>query len=186
MAIGEKLSYYWSKIQRSLFPFLDEELGEPTEREHKLVTTLELVRIEKYTATMHSLYGRPPKERSAIARAFIAKSVYNMPTTRALLDRLASDRKLRRICGWENKGDIPSESTFSRAFAEFAKSQLPSCAHQSVISENLGEEILSQISRDSTEIEARESRLLNTQSKLKRMRSERNGNLGVPRKERNR
>ena len=156
MAIGEKLSYYWSKIQRSLFPFLDEELGELTEREHKLVTTLELVRIEKYTATMHSLYGRPPKERSAIARAFIAKSVYNMPTTRALLDRLASDRKLRRICGWENKGDIPSESTFSRAFAEFAKSQLPSCAHQSVISENLGEEILSQISRDSTEIEARE------------------------------
>ena len=61
MAIGEKLSYYWSKIQRSLFPFLDEELGELTEREHKLVTTLELVRIEKYTATMHTYMDGPQK-----------------------------------------------------------------------------------------------------------------------------
>jgi hypothetical protein len=102
------------------------------------------------------LYGRPPKERAAIARAFVAKAVYNMPTTRALLDRLASDKKLRRICGWERKGGIPSEATFSRAFAEFSESQLPACVHQAMISDNLSEDIVSHISRDSTEIEARE------------------------------
>jgi hypothetical protein len=156
MALGEKLSYFWSKIQRSLFPFLDEELGELTEKEHKLATILELVRIEKYTEKMPSMNGRPKKERSGIARAFVAKSVYNMPTTRALLNRLESDKNLRRICGWENKSDIPSESTFSRAFAEFAKSQLPAYAHEAVVIENLGEEIINDVSRDSTEIEARE------------------------------
>jgi hypothetical protein len=37
--------------------------------------------------------------RPRIARAFVAKQVYNMPTTRALLDRLHADRQLRRLCG---------------------------------------------------------------------------------------
>jgi transposase len=156
MALVERLSQYWLRIQKSLFPWLEEELGELTEKEQKLVTTLELMRIERFTGCSRSLYGRPPKERAAIARAFVAKAVYNMPATRALLDRLASDKKMRRICGWEKKDDIPSESTFSRAFAEFAKSQLPVCVHKAMIHQNLSEEIISHISRDSTEIKVRE------------------------------
>ena len=156
MALAEKLSQYWLKIQKGLFPWLEEEFGELTEKEQKLVTTLELIRIERFTACSGSLYGRPPKERAAIARSFVAKAVYNMPTTTALIDRLVSDKKMRRICGWEKKGDIPSESTFSRAFAEFARSQLPGSVHEAIIRQNLSEEIISHISRDSTEIEVRE------------------------------
>lgn len=156
MALVETVSQYWLKIQRSLFPWLEEELGELTEKDQELVTALELIRIERFTASSHSLWGRPSKERAAIARAFVAKAVYNMPTTRALLDRLACDRKMRRICGWEQKSDIPSESTFSRAFAEFSQAQLPVYVHQALISRNLSEEIICHISRDSTEIEARE------------------------------
>ena len=150
------LSDCWSRIQRSLFPWLEEELGELTGNEQKLVAILELVRVERFTAVSGSLRGRPPKERAAVARAFVAKAVYNMPTTRALLDRLACDKKLRRICGWEQKGEIPSESTFSRAFAEFSVSQLPALVHEATIKENLSEEIINHISRDATEIEARE------------------------------
>ena len=156
MALVKTMSQYWFRIQSSLFPWLEEELGEMTEKEQKLVATLELIRIERFTAFSRSLRGRPPKERAAVARAFVTKAVYNMPTTRALLDRLACDKKLRRICGWEQKGEIPSESTFSRAFAEFSESQLPACVHQAMISENLSEDIVSHISRDATEIEARE------------------------------
>lgn len=156
MALAKTLSQYWLRIQSSLFPWLEEELGELTEKEQKLVTTLELVRVERFTAFSRSLRGRPLKERAAVARAFVVKAVYNMPTTRALLDRVASDKKLRRICGWEQKGDIPSESTFSRAFAEFSESQLPAYVHQAMIGENLAEEIVSHISRDATEIEVRE------------------------------
>ncbi|MFC1909851.1 transposase [Chloroflexota bacterium] len=127
-----------------------------TEKEQKLVTTLELVRIERFTAYGRSLRGRPPKKRAVVARAFVAKAIYNMPTTRALLDRLARDKKLRRICGWEQKGEIPNESTFSSAFAEFSESKLPACVHQVMVSEKLSEDIVNHISRDATEIEARE------------------------------
>jgi len=156
VALVEKISQYWLKIQKGLFPWLEEELGELTEREQKLVTILELVKIERFTSLTRGLYGRPPKERAAIARSFVVKAVYNMPTTTALLDRLASDRKMRRICGWEKKNEIPSESTFSRAFAEFANSQLPASVHEALIRQNLAEEIIGHISRDSTEIEVRE------------------------------
>ena len=156
MSSMRALSQYWLRIQSSLFPWLEEQLGALTEKEQRLVTTLDLIRIEKFTAFSRSLRGRPQKERSAIARAFVAKAAYNMPTTRSLLDRLACDNKLRRICGWERKAEIPSESTFSRAFDEFSESQLPGCVHQAMISDNLSEDIVGHISRDSTEIEARE------------------------------
>jgi hypothetical protein len=156
MAIVDTISQYWSRIQGNLFPQLEEQLGELTEKERDLISTLELIRIEKFAAYSRSLYGRPPKERAAIARAFVAKAIYNMPTTRALLDRLESDRKLRRICGWEQKNEIPSESTFSRAFAEFAASQLPAYVHEILIREKLSGEIIGHVSRDSTEIEVRE------------------------------
>jgi hypothetical protein len=156
MVLVDAISQYWFKIQSNLFPFLEEQLGELTEKEQELVSTFELIRIEKFATYSRSLYGRPPKERAAIARAFVAKAVYNMPTTRALLDRLESDKKLRRICGWEHPGEIPSESTFSRAFTEFSESQLPAYVHQVLIKDKLSGEIIGHISRDATEIEARE------------------------------
>ena len=156
MALTDTISQYWFRIQSNLFPFIEEQLGELTKKEQELVATLELIRIEKFATYSRSLYGRPRKERAAIARAFIAKAVYNMPTTRVLLDRLESDQKLRRICGWEQKGEIPSESTFSRAFAEFSESQLPTLVHEVLVKGKLTGEIIGHILRDSTEIVARE------------------------------
>jgi hypothetical protein len=182
MALGKTISEYWSRIQSSLFPWLEEELGGLTEKEQRLVTTLELIRIERFTAFSRSLRGRPPKERAAVARAFVAKAVYNMPTTRALLDRLGSDKKLRRICGWEHKGSIPSESTFSRAFAEFSETQLPALVHQAVISENLAEEIISHISRDATEIEVREKPAKETKAQAESDEKKPKRKWGRPRK----
>src|SRR5665811_274070 len=107
--LRETLSQYWVAIQGSLFPWLAEELGELTKNHQELVTTLELLRIERYTYSNRGFPGCPLKSRSAIARAFIAKMVYNIPTTRMLLDRLASDVTLRRICGWERLKDVPHE-----------------------------------------------------------------------------
>jgi len=141
-----------------------------------------MIRIERFTAFSHSLRGRPPKERAAVARAFVAKAVYNMPTTRALLDRLACDKKLRRICGWEQKGEIPSESTFSRAFAEFSESQLPACVHQIMISEKLSDDIVSHISRDATEIEGREKPPKETKTEAKSDDKMPKRKLGRPKK----
>jgi hypothetical protein len=182
MASVRALSQYWLRIQSSLFPWLEEQLGELTEKEQRLVTTLDLIRIERFTTFSRSLHGRPPKERAAIARAFVAKAAYNMPTTRALLDRLACDKKLRRICGWEQKGEIPSESTFSRAFAEFSESQLPACVHQAIITENLSEDIVGHISRDSTEIEVREKPQKKTKAEAESDEQKPKRKLGRPKK----
>ena len=68
-----------------------------------------------------------------MARALVAKAVYDMPTTRVLLDRLDTDVVLRRICGEERKSEVPSESVFSRAFAEFSDTQLPQRVHEALI-----------------------------------------------------
>jgi hypothetical protein len=156
MRLVSTLSHYWRNIQRDLFPWLEEKLGELTEKQQKLVTTLELIRLEEFIYSSHGFPGRPLEDRIAIARAFVAKAIYNMPTTRHLLDRLATDITLRRICGWETKNELPSESTFSRAFAEFSKSQLPGIVHSALIEKNLSDQVVGHISRDSTEIEARE------------------------------
>jgi len=154
--LKETLSQYWLTIQGTLFPWLKEELGEPTSKQKLLITVLEVLRIEEYIPSHFRLPGRPPSDRVAIARAFVAKAIYDMPTTRILLDRLACDIVLRRICGWEKFKDIPSESTFSRAFAEFAKTQLPEKIHEALIKKTYQEQLVGHISRDSTEIEARE------------------------------
>jgi hypothetical protein len=53
-------------------------------------------------------------------------------------------------------GEVPSESTFSRAFAAFAASALPSRLHEALIRETHADRLVGHISRDSTAIEARE------------------------------
>ena len=126
------LSSIWNRIQSNLFPFLEEELGPLTEKQEKLVSILEIIRMED-SITYTYRTGRPSSDRKAIAPAFVAKAVYNFSTTRELLDRLKCDKALRRICSWESQYQIPKESTFSRAFAEFAGSKLLEEVHKALI-----------------------------------------------------
>jgi hypothetical protein len=154
--LTQRLSQYWNKIQGSLFPWLEEELDPLTERQQQLVTILELVRIEEFLPCYVGCEGRPRKTRSAIARSFVAKMVYNIDTTTFLIERLKSDKNIRRICGWECVAQIPSEATFSRAFTDFAKTELPQRAHRALIEKTLTGEVILHNSRDSTAIEARE------------------------------
>ena len=150
------LSNIWNRFQASLFPWLQEELGELTGKQQQLIEVLEIAQIETHLPYIGQGPGRPPEDRCAIARAFVAKAVYNLPTTEMLLDQLKSDITLRRICGWEKKQDIPSRATFSRAFAEFAESQLAERVHAAIIDTHLGNQLIGHISRDSTAITSRE------------------------------
>jgi hypothetical protein len=152
-----KLSQIWFEVQEVLFPFVEKKIEEPlTEKLKKLVTTLELIRIEEMVRVPKYWKGQSPKNRKQIARAFIAKAIYNIDTTRALIDRLKISPSLRRICGWQKACDVPHESSFSRAFKEFSKSGLAQIVHASVIKEHMGDKITGHISRDSTSIDARE------------------------------
>jgi len=150
------LSQYWSKIQGTLFPWLEEELDPLTEKQQQLVTTLELVRIEQFLPDYRGCEGRPQKTRSAIARSFVAKMIYNNDTTTALIERLKTDKNLRKICGWETRKQLPSESTFSRAFADFASTELPQRVHGALIEKTVTGELVLHNARDSTAIDARE------------------------------
>lgn len=153
----QRISHFWNRIQGYLFPLLEYELGPLTAKQQQLVEILEVIQIEEFIPNLKGFIGRPKSDRAAIARAFVAKSVYNLTTTRALIDRLQTDISLRRICGWEQVHQVPDESTFSRAFAEFSSSQLPQKVHHALIKNAYQGELIGHVSIDSTPIEARET-----------------------------
>ena len=125
MPLRDSLSNTWSHIQGFLFPMLRDEVGPLTDKQEQVVVVLEVARIEAFVQMWPGLQGRPPADRHAIARAFVAKAVLGLPQTNMLIERLIADKTLRRLCGWEHPGQVPSEATFSRAFAEFAEAGCP-------------------------------------------------------------
>ena len=151
----------WSYIQGFLFPWMREDNDPITEALGRVVTTLDVIGLEAFVPEPPRGPGRPPEDRRALARAFVAKAVLGVPTTSALIERLDVDKSLRRILGWERRSQVPSEATFSRAFAEFARGELPDKIHAALIERALGGRIIGAIARDATEIEAREKPVQN-------------------------
>jgi len=142
-------------LQNHLFPPLREELGEMSKHHEEFVRALALLQMDGLV-TVRRGRGRQPHDRAKIARAFLAKAIFQIPMTRALLDRLAHDAVLRRLCGWETAAQIPDESIFSRAFAEFARNEFPQQVHAAVIERTQSSRLVGHIMRDSTAIEVRE------------------------------
>lgn len=159
MKLKEKISWLMGSVQRSLFPHLNDCLESPlSEQEQRLVTILEIVQVEKYVpkSAFNQWLGRKLEEREALSRSFAAKLFYRYPTTRDLIKALHSNPNLRKITGFETIGDIPSESTFSRAFNEFATSGLGTRVHDTLVKDYLAGELIGHISRDATAIVGRE------------------------------
>ncbi len=100
--------------------------------------------------------GRTRLDRRALARAFIAKAVCDVSTAEMLIERLKLQPSLRRLCGFERRQDIPSSAAFSRAFAEFANLKLGYKIHEAPVLEHVGNKVVMHVSRDSTEVAARE------------------------------
>ena len=100
--------------------------------------------------------GRRPSDRLCLATAFVAKAVFNLPTTRHLLQRLQQDRQLLQLWGWKRVDQVPTEATFSHAFAEFAAAELPTRIHAALVREMQRGRTINYLARDSTAIEARE------------------------------
>lgn len=142
-------------LQNQLFPALQSELGPMSELHQQFVAVLGLLQMDGLVAVRHGR-GRPPHDRARIARAFLAKAVFNLPTTESLLDRLAHDIALRRLCGWEKASELPDKTIFSRSFAEFARSEFPQRVHAAIIQRTQSDRLVGHILRDSTAIEARE------------------------------
>ena len=183
--ISSSLSKMWNKVltlNNSLFPALKEELRleELSHKEQKLISILDFAQIEK-NITVVSITNTP-KDREEIARAFIAKSVYNFQTTRDLIDRLHCDRVLRIVCGWRYKNDIPSESKFSRVFKELSEMQIAQKAHEQIVKEYLSDKTFFYNAIDSTKIPLRQKpvKIKKEKPKLKKRGRPKKGEIREP------
>ena len=148
----------WGTIQQHLFPTLDDEIGPLSPKEKDFVQIIALLDLPRHMRSYQwQGWGRKPKSRLAICRAFVAKAVYRVETTDLLIEYLKGCSNLRRLCGFENVWQVPSKSTFSRAFTQFSKDQVLNDVLAGLIKDKLGSKLAGHISRDSTSIKAREN-----------------------------
>ncbi len=153
------LAEYWNEIQVRLFPYVSDALGAPlTSKLEQVISILEVARIESHISNpFGTRFGcRPMHDRRCLGRAYVVKAVYDLPTTECLIELLRNHSCLRAFCGWECPRDIPSASTFSRAFAEFSKEKLCDRVHEAMVLKHLAPRTVKNVSRDSTAVAARE------------------------------
>lgn len=143
----------WQHLQRQLFPVLAEELGDLGEKDQQFVQVMALLPLGRFLEPYRWRgLGCPPHERAWLVHAFIAKGVYQFATTEALVDSLKARPTLRRLCGWETVDEVPSLSTFSRAFARFAADELPQQIHEALVEQHCGPKLVGHLSHDATAI----------------------------------
>lgn len=134
---------------------LREEIGELGEMDKKFVEVLALLPMEAFAERYAwQRLGCPPESRLWMLQAFIAKEIYGFPTRKALIDGIKARPVLCRLCGWESSAEVPSESTFSRAFSQFAEDRLAELIHAKLIEKYCKDKLVGHISRDSTAIKA--------------------------------
>jgi hypothetical protein len=157
-ALRTRLTQFHRQCQYELLPLIETDLGEPLSAPvQRLLRIWEMVQIERFVPSCRGWTGRPPRERVALARAFVAKAVLGLSQTIDLIERLQVDTCLRRLCGFDLRSKRSlNESLFSRAFAEFAASGLPSRVHESLVRTQLGDVLVGHLSLDATAIEVRE------------------------------
>ncbi len=145
----------FSALQGELITLVEQDYTGLTPKLEQIIRAFEFTQIELAVYRDRGYaqgrgVGQPESDRCALACAFLAKAVLDLKTTRALMDRLQADSKLRRLCGFDLRFALPSESTFSRAFVEFASSELIQRVHARMIKATLGKQLIGHISRDST------------------------------------
>ena len=156
LTLRQQITQFAHVLQDQLFPALEEALGPLDDKAKRLVAILEMIPLARFLPASRGWIGRPSQDRLAIACAFVAKAVYGFSLTRQLWEQLRHDEQLRRICGWQSLRQVPHESTFSRAFAEFARLELAQFVHEALIAETQRDRLIGHIARDSTAVEARE------------------------------
>jgi len=156
-------------IEPDFFQELTEEIGEVSGKLVNFVRSLEVIRPSRFIPSEMKWcgIGRRMADREKIFRAFLLKSEYDLPTTKLLIENLKSNSSWRLLCGWEYSSRIPSEATFSRAFSEFAKHELPDAVHEAVVIEHLHNELIGHSLMDSTAIHGREKACRKNTPKIK-------------------
>lgn len=173
----DQLAPYWQQVTEKLHPLLETSL-DLSPQLRRVAQIFEIVRIEEHVnAPINGIVGRKKIDRRPIARAFLAKAVMNLTTTRQLYETLKQSPSFRHLCGMEK---VPSEATFSRAFAEFAENNLGKQVHLALTDKFVDKKIVMHCSHDTTAVEAREKAL----KKEKKLQTTLKKNVVVPGRER--
>jgi len=77
MLLLEILTRQGWRIQDDLFPAAEEYFGPLSEKHRALIVVLETVCVERFLPYVHGLVERPLAERTALARAFILKMLWD-------------------------------------------------------------------------------------------------------------
>ena len=87
-------------MEAYLFPMLEEEIGELTAKMKEFLRIVELVKPSRFitSALRWSGLGRPMKYREKMLRAFFLKVVYDLPTTKGLIENLTQPSHRKRKC----------------------------------------------------------------------------------------
>jgi hypothetical protein len=178
----QALEQFAHVLQQNLFSALEEAIGEQEDSLKLLAAVVCIAPLGRMLSARKAATGRPAKDRAALATAFMAKAILNLATTRDLISRLRVDEALRRICGWARASALPHESKFSRAFAEFAETQLPQQLHAAVIAVTQRNRLIGHICRDSTAIPARERFPETAKQKAEKRRAKKKAAQSSPRK----
>jgi len=179
------LKAVFNTIQNTLFPWIEEPIGPLTEKEKQFVEVISLMNLPEHMKEYKWRgIGRKKKDRLCLLKAFIVKALYNIDSTKLLIELLKGTKTLRRLCGWETADAVPSEATFSRAFTEFSKGELLQKIHEAMVKTYCGPKLAGHVSRDATEIEAREKPVKKKEEEKKKKKKEagRKRKRGSPRK----
>ena len=142
--MNNQLKYYIS-IEPDFFQELEGEFRvKITGKLANFLRAVEIIRPDRFmTSEMRWCgVGRKKLDREKFFRAFLLKAEFNLPTTKVLIESLRTNTSWRLLCGWGYSSRIPSEATFSRAFAEFAKVELPGAVHEEIVVENCHDELI--------------------------------------------
>ena len=154
----ERLMQYAHWLQGTLFEMVEQHSGSRLSEKGKLLAAvLDRIPLTRQLPCARGWRGRPCKDRHMLACAFIGKAVLGLETTRQMIERLRVDRQLRLLCGWNSVHQLPHEATFSRAFQEFAETELPQRLHEALVVDTQKGRLVGHISRDATAIDCTSS-----------------------------
>lgn len=159
-----KLDCFKNLTQMELFSNIDESMGTLSVEQARFINSYALVSGNVRGLASHAgLTGRPMASRERILKLFFLKAFLNIPTTKAARGFILSSYSWRRICGFESTGEVPSEATLSRAFAEFSRGNVLASIHNGILREYVRDTktLILNVSYDSTEIMAREKGVRN-------------------------
>jgi hypothetical protein len=148
--------FLWLEISQGVFSLIEEDYGPLDEKYQLFVSTCEaVINREDFAYSKWKGNGRPRNDRLSIAKAFLYKATFNIPTTKELVRQLRAEPMARRLCGWSSAGQIPSEAGFCVANREFAERGFTDKWFEAVVVKNHGGVHVDAVCYDSAPIKVR-------------------------------